>query len=71
MVLFEVEMEWSRELICFDNLVFMVVDSTLDAFTVRGESMRAMTHFSYFAHFSNKIIKSITVFYIPIYGKQV
>ena len=65
MVLFEVEMEWSHELISFDNLVFMVVDPALDAFAVCSESMRAMAHFSYFAHFSNKIIKSITAFYIP------
>ena len=43
----------------------MVVDPALDAFAVCGESMRAMAHFSYFAHFSNKIIKSITAFYIP------
>lgn len=63
-------MEWSHELIRFDNLVFMVVDPALDAFAVCGESMRAMAHFSYFAHFSNKIIKSITVFYIPTYATQ-
>lgn len=34
MVLFEVEMKWSYELICFDNLILMVVHSTLDTFAV-------------------------------------
>ena len=68
-VLVEVEMEWSWELIRFDNLVFMVVDSTSDAFEVAGESMTATAHFSNFVHFSNKIIKSITP--LLINGKRI
>lgn len=37
LVLFEVEMEGSRVLIRFDNLVFMIVDPAFHAFAVLGE----------------------------------
>jgi len=69
-ILVEIEMEWGGELIRFDDLVFMIVDSALDAFHVVAEPMAAIAHFSDFTHFSNKIIKSITSLLINDRPKQ-